>query len=159
MEQSGRDGGDWGISGSILLLIPTACLVVLAGALVSGLALDVGGLRSGSSWELRAKVVALSGVFGGGAAPAFGLAGVLLAALILARLGGGVPGLGAAVCVAAVWLAVVTAVSIAVDVSFLTGDEKGIGGTGFMVGSLLGDIGALTVACVTAAIGGLSLRN
>lgn len=121
------NGGDRRTAGPILLLIPTACLVVLAGALIAGLALDVGGSQSGSSWELRAKVAALSGVFGGGAAPAFGLAGVLLAALILARLGDHVPGLGSAVCVAAGWLAVVTAVSIAVDVSFLTGDEKGIG--------------------------------
>ncbi len=153
------NGGDWPASGPILLLLPTACLVVLAGALLAGLTLDIGGSRSGSAWEARAKVAALSGIFGGGAAPAFGLAGVLLAALVLGRVGDHVPGLGAAVCAAAGWLAVVTAVSIAVDVSLLTGNTESIGGTGYLVGQVLGDIGALTVAGATAALGGLSLRN
>ncbi len=143
-----------------MLLIPTACLVVLAGGLVAGLTLDVGGSRSATSWEIRAKVVALSGLLGGGAAPAFGLAGVLLVALVLGRLSDGIPGLATAVCVAASWLAVVTGLSIVVDVLFLTANNPSIGGgDGFIIGQLLGDLGALTVAGAVAAMSGLSLRN
>jgi len=151
--QYGQDGdGGRRASGSILLLVPIACLVVLAGALVAGLSLDAGRLPGGSTWELRAKVVALSGLFGGGAAPAFGLAGALLAALILGRSDDGGHGLGAIVCVAAGWLAAVTALSIAVDVSLLTGDDLGVGGTGYLIGQLLGDIGLLTIAGTTVAL-------
>lgn len=137
-------------TGSLILLLPSGCLVVLLGALIAGLSLDVPA--NASSWKLRVKVVALSGAFGGGLGGTIGMCAVLLTAIVLARSLGGVPGLTVAVRGVAAWLLVVVLLSTIADISSF-GDT---GGAGYVSGQLAADCGTLVVIAGTAVMAAAS---
>jgi hypothetical protein len=137
----------------IAFLIPTGCLLLLVGALIAGLTLDIGA--HAPSWELRVKVISLNGAFGGGLGGPLALSAALLAALVIGRSAGGLPGVATAICVAAGWLVVVTLLSTIADVSTISSTDDG----GYAVGQLLADLGTLVVVGATAVFAAWSTRE
>ncbi len=136
---SGRDANP-----TVALVIATACLLVLAGALISGLTLD-GISGDDDSWKLRAKIVGLSGFsFAGGGGGGIAVGAALAVGAVLAA---GSAALAATarlmVGVAAGWLVAVGAAVVVVDVMIAADADDSLG---FVLGGTLSDVGTAVLA-------------